>query len=62
MTGDQVAIAKETARVLGIGGNILNAAGLPVLGKGNTVPPDLDNYARSIIEADGFAQARCPSF
>ena len=56
ITGDHTAIAKETARVLGIGTNILNAVGLPSLGADGKPPADLDKYAPMIIEADGFAQ------
>ena len=56
ITGDHTAIAKETARVLGIGMNILNAVGLPSLTAEGKPPADLDKYAPMIIEADGFAQ------
>lgn len=56
ITGDHVAIARETARQLGIGANILSAAGLPGLGPDGKPPPDLLSYAPSIIDADGFAQ------
>jgi len=56
ITGDHTAIAKETARQLGIGTNILNAVGLPSLGADGSIPKDLDKYAPMIIEADGFAQ------
>ena len=56
ITGDHTAIAKETARVLGIGTNILNAVGLPSLAADGKPPADLDKYAPMIIEADGFAQ------
>lgn len=62
ITGDHVAIAKETARQLGIGTNILNATGLPSLLEDGTVPKDLSKFAPMIIEADGFAQARSPRF
>jgi H+-transporting ATPase len=56
ITGDHTAIAKETARQLGIGTNILNAIGLPNLDAEGRPPKDLDKYAPMIIEADGFAQ------
>jgi len=56
ITGDHTAIAKETARVLGIGTNILNAHGLPSLEADGKAPADLHKYAPMIIEADGFAQ------
>ncbi|MGB8267487.1 MAG: plasma-membrane proton-efflux P-type ATPase [Candidatus Velthaea sp.] len=51
VTGDQVAIAKETARALGLGTNILDAAGL-----GDTKEKATDQQARAIEQADGFAQ------
>ncbi len=56
ITGDHTAIAKETARQLGIGTNILNAVGLPSLDAEGKPPKDLDKYSPLIIEADGFAQ------
>lgn len=58
ITGDHVKIAKETARQLGLGTNILNADGLPTLDKDGKVPKDLQKLAPVIIDADGFAQAR----
>jgi H+-transporting ATPase len=50
VTGDQVAIARETARTLGMGTGILDAAGLRGTGRGETAA------AESIESADGFAQ------
>jgi H+-transporting ATPase len=51
VTGDQVAIAKETARQLGMGTNILDASGL-----GDTKHHESGQMAESIEKADGFAQ------
>ncbi len=51
VTGDQVAIAQETARTLGLGTNILDAAGL-----GDAKGPETDAQATAIENADGFAQ------
>jgi len=58
ITGDHVAIAKETCRQLNLGTNILNADGLPSLDKDGKAPPreELAKVAPLIIEADGFAQ------
>ncbi len=49
VTGDQVAIAAETARTLGMGAGILDAAGLRGTGRAEAA-------AESIEKADGFAQ------
>ncbi len=51
VTGDQVAIAKETARQLGLGTNILDAAGL-----GDSKKDESEQSVESIEKADGFAQ------
>ena len=51
VTGDQVAIARETARTLGMGTGILDAAGLGDAGREETAAT-----AESIENADGFAQ------
>jgi len=51
VTGDQVAIARETARKLGLGSNILDATGF-----GDTKHQETAQLAESIEEADGFAQ------
>ena len=51
VTGDQMAIAQETARQLGMGTNILDASGL-----GDTKRQETAQSAESIEKADGFAQ------
>ena len=51
VTGDQTAIARETARQLGMGTNILDASGL-----GDTKHHESAQSAESIENADGFAQ------
>ena len=51
VTGDQVAIARETAGQLGLGTNILDAAGF-----GDTKHHETGQLAESIEKADGFAQ------
>ena len=51
VTGDQAAIAKETARQLGLGTSILDASGL-----GDAKHDATDQEAESIEAADGFAQ------
>jgi H+-transporting ATPase len=51
VTGDQVAIAKETSRVLGLGTDILDAASL-----GDTKRRETDEAKKAIEKADGFAQ------
>ncbi len=51
VTGDQVAIAKEIARQLGLGQNILDAEGF-----GETKQHESTQLADSIEKADGFAQ------
>jgi len=51
VTGDQVAIARETARKLGLGTNILDASGF-----GDTKHHETAQLAESIEKADGFAQ------
>jgi H+-transporting ATPase len=51
VTGDQIAIARETARQLGLGTNILDASGL-----GDTKHHETEQSAESIEKADGFAQ------
>jgi H+-transporting ATPase len=56
VTGDHVAIAKETARQLGIGTHILNAANLPSLDAKGRPPRDLAKHVPLILSADGFAQ------
>jgi len=51
VTGDQIAIARETARQLGLGTNILDASGL-----GDTKHHETAQLAEAIEKADGFAQ------
>ena len=51
VTGDQLAIAKETAKKLGMGTAILDAGGLGDVKQQETTP-----VAESIEKADGFAQ------
>ena len=51
VTGDQLAIAKETAKKLGMGTNILDATGL-----GDVKKQETAEVAESIEKADGFAQ------
>jgi H+-transporting ATPase len=51
VTGDQLAIARETAKTLGMGTNILDAAGL-----GDSKKQETIEVAESIEKADGFAE------
>jgi H+-transporting ATPase len=51
VTGDAIAIAQETARTLGMGTDILDAAGL-----GDVKKEATNAQAQSIEDADGFAQ------
>ena len=51
VTGDQLAIARETAMQLGMGTNILDASGL-----GDTKHHEAAQSAEAIEKADGFAQ------
>ncbi|MDQ5986903.1 MAG: H+-transporting ATPase [Syntrophus sp. SKADARSKE-3] len=51
VTGDQMAIARETAGKLGLGTNILDASGF-----GDTKHHETARLAESIEKADGFAQ------
>ncbi len=51
VTGDQLAIARETAGQLGMGKNILDASGF-----GDTKHHETARLAESIDKADGFAQ------
>ena len=51
VTGDQLAIAQETSRQLGMGTNILDASGL-----GDTKHHESAQMAEAIEKADGFAQ------
>ena len=51
VTGDALAIARETAKKLGMGGNILDAGGF-----GDTKVHETAQLVESIEKADGFAQ------
>ena len=51
VTGDQVAIARETAKQLGLGTNILDASGL-----GDSRRKETPESTKAIEAADGFAQ------
>ena len=51
VTGDALAIARETAKVLDMGSNILDGASL-----GDSKQDETDPVAKSIEQADGFAQ------
>jgi H+-transporting ATPase len=51
VTGDALAIAKETAKKLAMGANILDASSL-----GDSKKEETDEVAESIEKADGFAQ------
>ena len=51
VTGDQLAIAQETAKKLGLGTNILDAGSL-----GDSKKKETAAVSKSIEEADGFAQ------
>jgi len=51
VTGDQLAIALETAKKLGMGTNILDASGF-----GDAKEHESEQFEKSIEEADGFAQ------
>ena len=61
ITGDHVLIARETARVLEIGSNILSASGLPLLDPvTKDKPANLGrDYGEHCLQADGFAQGTC---
>mmetsp|Transcript_35209 Transcript_35209/g.78886 ORF Transcript_35209/g.78886 Transcript_35209/m.78886 type:complete len:611 (-) Transcript_35209:304-2136(-) len=56
ITGDHAAIARETARQLGMGDNILGCEGLPGLGPDGELPANMDEIAQQILESNGFAQ------
>jgi H+-transporting ATPase len=62
ITGDQLLIAKETARQLSMGDNISEATGLPEFAVGSSIPKDLaTKFGNMCFEADGFAQVRTQS-
>lgn len=59
ITGDNVLIARETARALGMGTDIRTPEGLPSMTEDGRMPPHLGrDYAHVILPADGFAQVR----
>lgn len=51
VTGDQLAIARETAKTLGLGTNIIDASDL-----GNEEHKETMSKSESFVKADGFAQ------
>lgn len=53
LTGDAVAIARETARALGLGTNIYNAERLGVTGAGSMPGSEINDFVEA---ADGFAE------
>lgn len=58
ITGDHLLIAKETARVLGMGDFICSSDGLPMLDEETKKKPDhlSRDYGDQCLAADGFAQ------
>ncbi|KAM3568012.1 hypothetical protein VYU27_009855, partial [Nannochloropsis oceanica] len=56
ITGDHLLIAKETARQLGMGTNIENAAQLPKLDEDRKPPKNLMDHFEYIEATSGFAQ------
>jgi len=57
ITGDHTLIARETAKVLDMGHNILPANYLPNLDEKGEPPADLaEKFGQIILETDGFAQ------
>ena len=58
ITGDHILIAKETARVLGLGDYIKTSAGLPMLDATTKKKPDnlSKDYGDMCLAVDGFAQ------
>ncbi len=61
ITGDNMLIARETARALGMGTDIRTPEGLPSMTEDGRMPPHLGrDYAHVILPADGFAQVQTP--
>lgn len=59
ITGDNVLIARETARALGMGMDIRTAELLPQMMGDGRMPPHLGrDYGHVVLPADGFAQVR----
>jgi H+-transporting ATPase len=57
ITGDQLLIARETARQLSMGDNISLAHGLPDFQVGSDIPKDLGKkFGQMCYDSDGFAQ------
>jgi H+-transporting ATPase len=57
ITGDHAVIARETARTLGMGTNILGCEGLPSLGPKGEIPPNLgETLGKVAFGCNGFAQ------
>ncbi|CAM9425446.1 unnamed protein product, partial [Ectocarpus sp. 12 AP-2014] len=57
ITGDHLAIAKATARQVGLGTNIKDAEGLPDLATDGTIPNDIDETVDpSVMASNGYAQ------
>jgi H+-transporting ATPase len=57
ITGDHAVIARETARSLGMGTNILGCEGLPSLGPKGEIPPNLgETLGKVAFSCNGFAQ------
>ncbi len=57
ITGDNVLIARETARALGMGTDIRTSELLPQMMDDGRMPPHLGrDYGHIILPADGFAQ------
>ena len=57
ITGDHLLIAREMAKRIHLGKNILNSKGLPLLGENSKVPEDLaEKYGNMVLGADGFAE------
>ena len=59
ITGDNVLIARETARALGMGTDIRTAELLPQMMDDGRMPPHLGrDYGHIVLPADGFAQVQ----
>ncbi|CAN0112285.1 unnamed protein product [Heterosigma akashiwo] len=56
ITGDHQVIAKETARQLDMGTDILGCAGLPSWNGQDALPEGMDELAETIMQCNGFAQ------
>lgn len=57
ITGDNILIAKETCRQLGMDPRVEGPEDLPLLNEDGSEPPNLaENYGHKIVNASGFAQ------